>query len=174
MDTHKNVPLTPRGREMMVQTVVDFGLSNAAAARQFNTTRKTVTKWIERSEAGSVEGLRDRSSRPLSSPSQATPAICATVEALRRRRHTGKQIAAEVGVSRLRLEPPQAARFGLSQPLLGQISHERYAALDLGKQPSQIRLLDADAPYQLRPTSRSQEVYLRLALSLNDVTCAGS
>jgi DNA-binding MarR family transcriptional regulator len=32
-------------------------------------------------------------------PSQTPPATCAAVEALRRQRHTGKQIAAEVGVS---------------------------------------------------------------------------
>src|SRR6202162_4948389 len=99
MDTHKNAALTPKGREMMVRAVVDFGLSKAAAARQFNTTSKTVAKWVERFEAEGVEGLRDRSSRPLSSPSQATPAVRAAVEALRRQRHTGEQIAAEVGVS---------------------------------------------------------------------------
>ena len=99
MDTHKNAALTPKGREMMVRAVVDFGLRKAAAARQFHTTSKTVAKWVERFEAEGVEGLRDRSSRPLSSPSQATPAACAAVEALRRQRHTGKQIAAEVGVS---------------------------------------------------------------------------
>ena len=99
MDTHKNAPLTPKGREMMVRAVVDDGLSKAAAARQFNTTPKTVAKWIERFEAEGVEGLRDRSSRPISSPNQASPAVCAAVEALRRQRHTGKQIAVGVGVS---------------------------------------------------------------------------
>jgi transposase InsO family protein len=98
MDTHRNAPLTPKGREMMVRAVVDEGLSKAAAAHQFHTTPKTVAKWVERFEAEGVEGLRDRSSRPLSSPSQAAPAVCAAVEALRRQRHTGKQIAAEVGV----------------------------------------------------------------------------
>src|SRR5471032_2610516 len=86
MDTHKNAALTPKGREMMVRAVVDFGLSKAAAARQFNTTAKTVAKWIERFEAEGVDGLRDRSSRPHSSPSQATPAVCAALEALRRQR----------------------------------------------------------------------------------------
>jgi len=99
MDTHKNAPLTPKGREMMVRAVGGDGLSKAEAARRFHTTPKTVAKWVERFEAEGVEGLRDRSSRPLSSPSQATPAACAAVEALRRRRHTGQQIAAEVGVS---------------------------------------------------------------------------
>ncbi len=99
MDTHKNAPLTPKGREMMVRAVVHCGLSKAAAARQFNTTPKTVAKWFERFEAEGVDGLRDRSSRPHSSPSQAKPAVCAAVEGLRRQRYTGKQIAAEVGVS---------------------------------------------------------------------------
>ena len=84
---------------MMVRAVVDEGLSKAAAARRFNTTSKTVAKWVARFESEGVEGLRDRSSRPLFSPSQATPAVCAAVEALRRQRHTGEQIAAEVGVS---------------------------------------------------------------------------
>ena len=83
----------------MVRAVVDEGLSKAAAARRFNTTSKTVAKWVARFESEGVEGLRDRSSRPLFSPSQATPAVCAAVEALRRQRHTGEQIAAEVGVS---------------------------------------------------------------------------
>src|SRR3954468_7117738 len=99
MDTHKNAPLTPKGREAMVRAVVDGGLSKAAAARQFNTTAKTVAKWVERFRAEGIEGLRDRSSRPLSPPSQTAPATCAVVEALRRQRYTGKQIAAEAGVS---------------------------------------------------------------------------
>ena len=47
--------------------------------------------------AGGFDG--PRSSRPHSSPSQTGPAACERVEALRRQRHTGKQIAAEVGVS---------------------------------------------------------------------------
>lgn len=84
---------------MMVRAVVDDGLSKAAAARRFNTTPKIVAKWVERFEAEGVEGLRDRSSRPLSSPNQTAPATAAAVEALRLQRHTGKQIAAEVGVS---------------------------------------------------------------------------
>jgi transposase InsO family protein len=99
MDTHKNAPLTPKGREVMVRSVTEGRLSRAATARQFNVTAKTVAKWVERFRTEGVDGLRDRSSRPLSLPSQTPPATCAAVEALRRQRHTGKQIAAEVGVS---------------------------------------------------------------------------
>ena len=96
MNVHKNAPLTPKGREAMVRSVVEGGLSKADAAYQFNTTPKTVAKWVERFRAEGVEGLRDRSSRPLSSPSQTPLATCTAIEALRRQRHTGKQIAAEV------------------------------------------------------------------------------
>jgi transposase InsO family protein len=99
MDTHKNAPLTPKGREAMVRAVVDKGLSKADAARGFNTTAKTVAKWVERFRKEGVEGLRDRSSKPLSSPSQTPPATCTAVEVLRRQRMTGQQIAAELGVS---------------------------------------------------------------------------
>jgi transposase InsO family protein len=83
----------------MVRFVIDGRLSKAAAAHRFNTTPKTVAKWVERFRAEGVDGLRDRSSRPLSSPSQTVPAPCAVVEALRRQRYTGKQIAVETGVS---------------------------------------------------------------------------
>jgi transposase-like protein len=99
MDTHKNAPLTPKGREAMVRSVVEGGLSKTAAARQFNVTAKTVAKCVERFRAEGVDGLRDRSSRPLSLPSRTPPATCAAVEALRRHRCTGKQIAVEVGIS---------------------------------------------------------------------------
>jgi transposase len=81
MDTHKNAPLTAKGREAMVRAVVEGGLSQAAAARQFNVTPKTVAKWVLRFRAEGVAGLQDRSSRPRSSPSQTAPATCARVEA---------------------------------------------------------------------------------------------
>ncbi len=99
MDTHKNASLTPKGREAMVRSVIEGGLSKAAAARQFNTTAKTVAKWVGRFREQGADGLRDRSSRPLSSPGQTAPATCDAIEALRRQRHTGKQIAMEVRVS---------------------------------------------------------------------------
>jgi transposase InsO family protein len=99
MDIHENALLTPKGREAMVRSVVEEGLSKAAAALRFNITAKTVAKWVKRFRAEGVDGLRDRSSRPHSLPSQTPAATCATVEALRRQRYTGKQIAAEVKVS---------------------------------------------------------------------------
>jgi transposase-like protein len=99
METHQNARLTPKGREDMVRVVVDHGLSAAAAARRFNTTPKTVSKWVKRFRAGGAAGLRDRSSRPLSSPSQTPLTTCDAVEALRRQRHTQHHIAETFGLS---------------------------------------------------------------------------
>ena len=96
MDTHKNASLTPKGREAMVRSVVGGGLSKAAAAHRFNTTAKIVAKWVKRFRAEGVNGLRDRSSRPHSLPGKTAAATCAAVEALRRQRYTGKQIAGDL------------------------------------------------------------------------------
>ena len=100
MNTHNNARLTPKGREDIVRAVVDHGLSKAAAARQFNASPKTVTKWTARFKAEGVVGLRDRSSRPLSSPSQISRATADAVEILRRQRRTQEHIAGELAISR--------------------------------------------------------------------------
>jgi len=99
MDVHKNACLTPRGREAMVRAVVDDGLTRAEAARRFNTSAKTVAKWIDRFRVAGVDGLRDRSSRPHTSPSQTPTALGDAVEALRRQRRTQAAIAVELGLS---------------------------------------------------------------------------
>jgi len=83
----------------MVRIVVDGGSSCAAAARKFNTTPKTVAVWVKRFRAEGADALRDRSSRPHSSNSQTPQATCDAVEASRRKRYTGKQIACELGIS---------------------------------------------------------------------------
>jgi transposase len=98
MNWHKNAPLTPKGREAMLQSVTERGLGKVAAARQFNTTPKTVANWVERFRVNGADRLRDRSSRPI--PCRPNPsATCAPIETLRRQRLTGKQIAAELKVS---------------------------------------------------------------------------
>ena len=77
----------------MARSVIEGGSSKAAAARAFHATPKTVAKWVARFRAEGVAGLQDRSSRPRSSPSQTGSAACERVEALRRQRYTGEQIA---------------------------------------------------------------------------------
>ena len=99
MNTHKNARLTPKGREAMVRAVVDQGQSKAEAARQFNTTPKTVAKWVGRFRQHGVAGLNDRSSAPLSSPSRTSLETLAKVAVMRRMRFTGQQIARDLAIS---------------------------------------------------------------------------
>jgi DNA-binding NarL/FixJ family response regulator len=113
MDTHQNAPLTRKGREQMVCAVLERGMTHCAAARQFNTTQKTVRKWINRALTEGVNGLRDRSSQPHSLPTQIGVATCDAVESLRRQGRTQKQIAHQIGISQtsvsriLRRQPQQ-------------------------------------------------------------------
>ena len=100
MNTHNNARLTPKGREDLVSAVVEQGLTKTAAAHQFNTTPKTVAKWVARFKAEGAVGLRDRSSKPLSSPSQISLATADVVERLRRQRRTQEHIAGELAISK--------------------------------------------------------------------------
>ena len=99
MNIHPNALLTPKGREAMVRAIVDDRLPQVQVARRFGTTGKTVKKWVDRFRAHGVDGLRDRSSRPHSSPSQTPLATRDVAEALRRERHTQRFIAGRLGLS---------------------------------------------------------------------------
>jgi transposase InsO family protein len=98
MNIHKNARLTPHGRELIVRQI-EGGQTPEAVARAAGVCPRTARKWLARFKAEGIVGLRDRSSRPHRLR-QPTPAgIVENVEALRRQRFTGKQIAAELGIS---------------------------------------------------------------------------
>jgi len=98
MNIHKNARLTPHGREWIVKEVLS-GQTPEAVARAAGVCPRTVRKWVARYKAEGIEGLEDRSSRPHRLHRPTPTAIVERVAALRRQRWTGKQIAAEVGVS---------------------------------------------------------------------------
>jgi transposase InsO family protein len=98
MNIHKNARLTPHGRELIVRQVAN-GQAPKAAAGAAGVCPRTVRKWIARYKTEGIEGLRDRSSRPHRLYRPTPAAIVEQVEALRRQRWTGKQIAVEVGIS---------------------------------------------------------------------------
>lgn len=98
MNIHKNARLTPLGREHLVKAV-QSGQTPEAAARAAGVCPRTARKWVERYRREGLAGLADRSSRPHRLHRPTPPAAVEKVEALRRQRWTGKQIAAEVGVS---------------------------------------------------------------------------
>src|SRR6202051_3315665 len=98
MNVHKNARLTPRGRERIAQQVAS-GQTPKAVSEAAGVCSRTVRKWVERYRSEGHEGLRDRSSRPHRLYRPTPQAIVDEGAALRRPRVTGKQIAAQVGVS---------------------------------------------------------------------------
>jgi transposase InsO family protein len=98
MNIHKNARLTPIGREHLVKAV-ESGQMPEAAARAAGVCPRTARKWVERYRSEGLAGLADRSSRPHRLHRPTALHTAEKVEELRRRRWTGKQIAAEVGVS---------------------------------------------------------------------------
>src|SRR5665213_1253618 len=99
MNVHKNARLTRHSRADLVQRVRVEGQTAKAVATAFGVAIKTVGKWVTRFQAEGVGGLADRSSRPRRLHRPTPAVIVEKVEALRRQRWTGRQIAAEVGVS---------------------------------------------------------------------------
>ena len=98
MNIHKNARLTPIGRERLVQAVLS-GQTPEAAAHAAGVCPRTARKWIARFKAEGRAGLMDRSSRPKRLYRPTPVAIVEQIEALRRQRFTGKQIATELAVS---------------------------------------------------------------------------
>lgn len=98
MNMHKNARMTPLGRERLVRAVAS-GQTPEAAAHAAGVCPRTARKWISRFKAEGRAGLMDRSSRPKRLYRPTPAAIVEQVEVLRRQRFTGKQIAADLGVS---------------------------------------------------------------------------
>jgi transposase InsO family protein len=98
MNVHKNARLTPRGRERIVKQI-ESGQTAAAVAKAAGVCPRTARKWLARYRREGLAGLNDRSSRPHRLHRPTPQAVVDQVEALRRIRRTGKQIAAELHVS---------------------------------------------------------------------------
>ena len=98
MNIHKNARLTPFGRERLVLAILG-GQTQEAAARAAGVCVRTAQKWVERFKAEGLAGLQDRSSRPKRLYRPTPQEIVEQVEALRRQRWTGQQIAVDLKVS---------------------------------------------------------------------------
>lgn len=70
---HSKARLTFHGRGLLVRRVIVEGWAVAHAAKAQGVSRQCAHRWINRHRQLGEQGLRDRSSRPLSRPSQ-TPA----------------------------------------------------------------------------------------------------
>jgi transposase InsO family protein len=134
MNIHKNARLTPIGRERLVRQV-ESGQTPEAAARAAGICPRTVRKWLARYAREGVAGLQDRSSRPHRSRRPTPPSTVEQIEALRRQRFTGQQIARDVGVS-----PATVSR------VLRRLGLNRLAALE---PPEPVRRYERERPGEL-------------------------
>lgn len=99
MNVHQNARLTPSGRALLAERV-DRGWSVKAAAAAAGVSIRTASTWLCRHRQGGAGRYHDRSSAPHRCP-HATPAgRIAEIEALRRRRLSGPQIAARLSMPR--------------------------------------------------------------------------
>ena len=98
MNMHKNARLTPFRRERIVRQV-ESGQTPGAVSETAGDCPRTVRKWVERYRCEGLAGLQDRSSRPHRLRRPTPQMVIEEIERLRRQRWTGKQIAAQVGVS---------------------------------------------------------------------------
>lgn len=96
--SHANAALTPRARLTVARLVVDQGVPVSEVAARFQCSWATVKRWADRYRAG--EAMRDRSSRPRTSPNKTPAATMKRVVSLRLRLREGPvQLAARVGVA---------------------------------------------------------------------------
>ncbi|MFC8504758.1 IS481 family transposase, partial [Pedococcus sp. NPDC057267] len=91
--------LSPWSRLLLVERVL-AGRPAAHVAAEMGVSRATAYKWLGRYRAEGVAGLRDRSSRPRTSPRRTDPATEAAIVALRRDRRLGPaRIAGVLGLN---------------------------------------------------------------------------
>jgi transposase InsO family protein len=134
MNVHKNARLTPLGRERIVRQIAS-GQAPKAVAEAAGVCPRTVHKWVDRYRREGLAGLRDRSSRPQRLHRPTSNALVEQVAVLRRRRHTGKQIAAD-----LRLSPATVSR------ILKRLGLTRIGALE---PPEPVRRYEREHPGEM-------------------------
>lgn len=99
MDIHKNARSCPASRELLVTRVLRQGWSVGEAAGAAGVSVRTGHKWLRRYKAEGPSGLADRSSRPLRCPRATPRSQRRRVVRLRRRRMSGPEIAARLGMA---------------------------------------------------------------------------
>ena len=99
MNVHKNARLTPSGRALLAARVTD-GWTVKAAALAAGVSLRTAHKWLRRHRLGGERRHHDRSSAPRRCPRRTSPQRLAAIEALRRQRMSGPQIARALGMAR--------------------------------------------------------------------------
>jgi len=96
---HANARLNPRGRQLLIDRVVHQGRPVAHVAHELGISRQTGYRWVRRWRAEGPAGLRDRSSRPRSSPTRTAAVVEDAICAARARDRSGPDVlGADLGV----------------------------------------------------------------------------
>lgn len=97
MNSHKNARLTFEGRKLLIERIAVMGLMPAAEAAGISA--RTARKWRDRYGDLGLEGLMDRSCRPLRTRNTICADLSHRIEQLRRARMPMRRIAVVVGRS---------------------------------------------------------------------------
>jgi transposase InsO family protein len=111
-------------RYQAVLAVISDGVTVTDVAARFGVSRKTVHQWLSRYEADGLEGLKDRSHRPRSSPLQMPAVVEVALVDLRRRHPSWGPRRLVYELMRVGVEPVPSEsgayrallRFGLIDP----------------------------------------------------------
>jgi transposase InsO family protein len=98
MNMHKNARLTPQGRLLLMQRVIEQGWTVAAAAGAAGLSGRQAYRWLARYRAGGTAALSDRSSAPRRCRHQVPAARVAEIERRRRERLSGPAIARQLAM----------------------------------------------------------------------------
>ncbi len=96
---HRNARTTPFSRKLLVERI-ESGDSVRAAAEAVGVSRSTAYKWLGRWRDEGAGGLEDRSSAPHDIPHKTPAGLVQQIEKLRRKRWTGRAIAARLQMAR--------------------------------------------------------------------------
>jgi transposase InsO family protein len=93
--------LTPFGRLLLVQRVIELNWPVPRAAEAMGVSRATAYKWLERYRSQGLAGLEDRSSRPQRSPGALAPEQVTRILRARQESRLGPhRLAPRLGISR--------------------------------------------------------------------------
>ncbi len=160
MNLHRNARTTPLSRKQLVDRI-EGGEPVRAAAEAVGVSRSTAYKWLRRWREEGRSGLEDRSSAPHHIPHKTPPRLLRRLEALRRKRWTGRAIAAHLGLARSTVSawlrrlglgllraltpPPVVRRYEREQP--GELLHLDVKKLGRFRRPGH-RVTGLQAGYQ--------------------------
>jgi transposase InsO family protein len=93
MKLHANAPLSPKGRQLLIDRIERESQTGKDVAECMGVSERTARKWLARYRAEGADGLIDRSSAPNVVANRTDEQTIEAIAALRRLRFTAAEIA---------------------------------------------------------------------------------